>query len=193
MGGRLMPKSLAGSSRNTQLQHLSKEMALYYAAGSSYSQSIFGNDKKHFSHEYNESKRYGEGLGYIYNLLLSERTLHGPYGNWLEAQNRKGDKAHILAKREETIKRFKRGELAYSETPLGACTSTVGCNKKAMRAVSACISCDKAVIVESKLEKVIFSQQLLINELENTSMEYRMEQEQLNDLIRLQTRIRKAE
>jgi hypothetical protein len=126
-------------------------------------------------------------------LLLSDGTLYGPYGNWLEAQDRKTDKAQILAKREETIKRFKRGELAYNETPLGACMSNVGCNKKAMRAVSACISCDKAVIVESKLEKVIFSQQLLVNELDNTSMEYRMEQEQLNDLIRLQSRIRKAE
>jgi len=181
------------TSLKRQLQHLSKEMALYYAAGSSFSQSIFGNDKTHFSHEYNESKRYGEGLGYIYNLLLSERTLHGPYGNWLEAHDRKADRTQLLAKRDETIKRFKRGELTYSETPLGACMSAIGCNKKAMRAVSACISCDRAAIVESKLKKVIFSQQLLVNELDNTSMEYRMEQEQLNDLIRLQTRIRKAE
>lgn len=179
------------TSLKRQLKQLSKEMALYYAAGSSYSQSIFGNDKTHFSHDYNESKTYGEGLGYIYNLLLSEQTLHGPYGKWLEAHDRKADRTQILAKREETIKRFKRGELAYSETPLGACLSNVACDKKAMRAISACISCDKAVIVESKLEKVMLSQQLLLDTLNENSMEYRMEQEQFIDLKRMHENLRK--
>lgn len=178
-------------SLKRQLKHISREMTLYYAAGSSFSKERFDSDKTHFIHDYNESKSYGEGLGYIYNLLLSEQQLHGPYGNWLEKNDRKGGSTQILEKREETIKRFKRGELAYSETPLGACMSSVACDKKAMRAVSACISCDKAVIIESKLEKVIFSQQLLVNELDNTSMEYRMEQEQLRDLQHLQARIRK--
>jgi hypothetical protein len=145
----------------------------------------------HFRHEFNESKLYGEGLGYIYNLLLSDQALHGVQGIWLEKHERKNDEIHILASRENTLKRFKRGELAYADTPLGACLSREACDKKPMRAVSACISCDKAVIIEAKLEKVIFYQNALLEDLNQGSMEYRMEKEQLDDLCRLHAQIQR--
>jgi hypothetical protein len=60
-----------------------------------------------------------------------------------------------------------------------------------MRAVSACISCDKAVIIEAKLEKVIFYQNALLEDLNQGSMEYRMEKEQLDDLCRLHAQIQR--
>jgi hypothetical protein len=178
-------------SLKRQLKHITNEMTLYYAASSSFSSSLFGNNKMHFRHEFNESKLYGEGLGYIYNLLLSDQALHGVQGIWLEKHERKNDEIHILASRENTLKRFKRGELAYADTPLGACLSREACDKKPMRAVSACISCDKAVIIEAKLEKVIFYQNALLEDLNQGSMEYRMEKEQLDDLCRLHAQIQR--
>ncbi|MFK5915564.1 MAG: hypothetical protein QM484_14450, partial [Woeseiaceae bacterium] len=98
-------------------------------------------------------------------------------------------KETILKNRNITIKRFKAGQIAYTETPLGACLTTHPCDKKAMRAISSCISCDKAVIKLSKLTKIINIQSLLVESFYKTSIEHRIELEQLNDFIRMKNQI----
>lgn len=92
------------------------------------------------------------------------------------------DEDSVLADREMTIRRFKNGEIAFKETPLGGCVTTEVCNKQPMRDVSACIGCKNAVIKPSKLRKVIEAQINLVNSLDAQSMVFRMEVEHLKSL-----------
>lgn len=172
-------------SLRRQLKHITRDMTLYYAKGSPDAEDLFGNDPTHFRYEFEKVKPEMDALAYIYDVLLSEETLVGGHGKWVEKFNKPQDKDLILASREETINRFRKGELAYKETPLGGCTTVEPCEKKAMRAVSACISCHKAVIKPSKIAKVIDAQSRLVDSMDKSSMVYRMEMEHLNELKRL--------
>jgi len=44
--------------------------------------------------------------------------------------------------------------------------TTAPCDKKLFRLISACVSCDRAVIKQSNLDRMIARQSLLVNELE---------------------------
>ena len=82
--------------------------------------------------------------------------------------------------------------IAYKETPLGACTTITPCDKMAFLNITACISCDRAVIKPSKLERVITRQSLFVKELEqmdSNSVEYRTEMSELKALKRFQDKI----
>jgi hypothetical protein len=83
------------------------------------------------------------------------------------------------------IRQFKKGEIAYKETPLGACTTIEPCDKKALREIAACVTCDRAVIKSTKLNKVIGRQELFVSELEALNpegVEYRSEKAELDVL-----------
>jgi len=116
--------------------------------------------------------------------------LYGPLGRNLEKSERCKSKLIILESRDALIKRFRRGELAYKETPTGVCMSTEPCHKRAMRSIAACMDCSSAVIKKPNLMKVIKKQDALIDRLEDGSMEKKMEMELVEDLKRCAVRIR---
>jgi len=176
-------------SLKRQFKHLTKEMTLYYAKNSSMAQDILGvnsNTPDHFLHYYHKIKPEVDAIAYIYNILLNEEPLQGAHGQWVERHN-KGK--NILANRQNTIDRFIKGEISYKETALGGCTTIQPCDKKVMRSLSACLDCSKAVIVPSKLSEVIEQNKLLIASLQEGSVEYRIEQQQLSHLISFQQRM----
>lgn len=176
-------------SLKRQLKHITREMSVYYASGASNAKKLFVASKEHIIHDYNRAKPEADALAYMYKILLSDDPLYGAHGIWVERNDKPKGKENIIKDRDKIVKRFKRGEIAYSETPLGACLAVAPCDKKAMRAVSACVSCAKATINPTKLARVIGAQRILVESLDEQSMEYRMEKEQLNDLEHIEQQI----
>jgi len=172
-------------SLKRQLKHITQEMTIYYTNGSSYS-DLFKNDD-HFSTFYQNSKPEADALSYLYEVILSNEPLYGAHGTFIERNiKNRSDKTRILKDRKTLIKQFKNGEIAYQETPLGGCTSTEPCDKRAMREITACLGCKKTVINHGKLSSVINRQKQLVNEIKQiapSSIEYKMEQSELNTLI----------
>lgn len=84
---------------------------------------------------------------------------------------------------------FKNGELAYKETALGVCTSVAPCDKKLLRSITACFSCPSAAIKPSKVIRVVDHQQRLVAQLDDNSVEYRTEKNELEHLLLLQKKI----
>jgi len=177
-----------------QLKHITREMTLYYAKGGEY-EDLFA-DKDHFVNEYNRSKDEVDALGYIYDLILSEEPLFGGHGRHIERSDKPcndRDETRLNYTRDEIVRRFKRGELAYKETALGACTTTEPCNRKLQGIISACVSCPDAVIKPSKMDKAVIEQQNFVALLDADSIEYRTESSELEILLGQQTKMKRRE
>jgi hypothetical protein len=139
----------------------------------------------------NKVKPVADALAFIKSILESKALLEGAGGRYIEKYTKPRNIINgKIISREDIIKKFRNGEIAYTETPLGACLSVKPCDKKALRAVSACIDCDKAVIKPNKLDHVIQSMEIFIQKLDPTSIEHKFENEQLQDLKRMQCKIR---
>jgi|TARA_R100001509_G_scaffold114859_2_gene69986 integrase len=176
-----------------QLKHLTREMAIYYMQGAGSQLSFFmENDETHFIAELKKIKPMADSLAYIKEILCSDEQLYGAAGrhiNRYEKPNNSNVQTIDILERQSIQNRFERGEIAYSETPLGACLSSKPCDKKALRAVSACIDCEKAVIKKEELGKTITQMEKFLSTLDTTSIEYKFEFSQLDDLKRMARQI----
>ena len=147
----------------------------------------------HISGLIKREKPEADAIAYIYDVLQSTEQLYGAHGKFVEHYTKKSPQDVLLKQdRDDLIKQFKNGEIAYKETPLGACTTITPCDKMAFRNITACISCDRAVIKPSKLERVIKRQSVFVKELEqmdSNSVEYRTEMSELKALKRFQGKI----
>lgn len=179
-------------SLRRQLQHITEDMARYYAKGSAFARDFIGEDKKHFGFEWQEAQPVSSALSYILNVLLSDDVLFGGHGNWVDNRLR-GQDGEIIVDRAITIQQFKRGELAYRETPLGGCTNTENCDKIAIKWLDVeCISgCKNLIGRLPKLERVIAAQTKLLGTLSPDSIEYRSEKADLDVLVSTRDKIRK--
>lgn len=149
----------------SQLKHVTREMTLYYCNASSLSHEFDHVD--HFSQLIKSMKTESDAIAYIDLIEADDEPLYGAYGRFVDKNiKHKNLDGLLLENREKIMKQFKRGELAYRETPLGACMTTAPCDKKLFRLISACVSCDRAVIKQSNLDRMIARQSLLVNELE---------------------------
>ena len=60
----------------------------------------------------------------------------------------------VFPDREETIKRMKKGEIAYKPSLFGACTNPDSCEKISFTAITSCLSCAHAVFDTGSAEKM---------------------------------------
>jgi len=174
-------------SLRRQLQHITQEMSEYYARGSAWAINIIGDYKEHFGTEFQNTQSESQALAYISHVLLSDEALFGAHGTFI---SRNPSNAEFnIQKREDTIKRFKKGEMAFKETPLGGCAKTGACDQKAMRSIIACIDCKDAVIKPSKLDNLINVQESFTNNFEKNSYAFKLEMADLEALQALKTKI----
>lgn len=171
-------------SLKRQLKHISREMTIYYCQSKQLDSDF--NDSEHISQYMKKEKPLADATAYIHGILMSDEHLFGAHGKFVET-NLKSSNQKLLFKtgRDEIIKQFKRGEISYKETPLGACTTIEPCDQKATRAIAACLSCDRSVIKESKLSKVIERQEAFVSQLRKETpdgVEYRSELAELDAL-----------
>lgn len=174
------------SSLKYQLKHITDSMTMYYKKGSERATVVVGEcPTDHFIHEFQDRKPISDAIVYFQNYLMSEEKLFGGQGKILERLRTDKEKNFILEERELTERRFKRGEIAFKETPLGACTSVDKCDSRLNISFTSCISCASAVLKPSKVDNFIRQLENSLLTLPPESVEYRLEKEQLDELNRL--------
>lgn len=172
-------------SLRRQLQHLTEDMSRYYAKGSEFAKGFIGADKDHFGKEWQATQGESAGLSYILNVLLTGDKLIGGHAHWV-AHRAKGPDGALLGDRQATMRRFKKGEMAYQETPIGGCTNTKACDQPVLNVLHVeCIrdNCKSLVCSLPKLQRVINAQQRMVESLDPATVEYRTEQADLDVLI----------
>ena len=60
----------------------------------------------------------------------------------------------MFSNRIETIRRMKKGEMAYKPSLFGACTNPDSCEKISFTAISSCLSCAHAIFDTASAEKM---------------------------------------
>jgi hypothetical protein len=118
------------SSLRRQLQHITREMALYYGRGSTFCKNFIEDDlkgfKKHVAVEWQGGAEEAEMLAFVRDVLHSKEHMFGGAGNYYERQRERGE----VMSREEVARQMKAGLLAYREGPLGGCTRPVVCQTR---------------------------------------------------------------
>jgi len=170
-----------------QFKHLSEDMTYYYRNNALEAKKIFQIDRGHFAKELVLTKPEADFYAFLFGTFLNEQKLKGSMGKYYEGQKprKRSDKIKLYESRDDTIKKIKKGDLAWSETAVGGCTSTEPCLKKLVKPLVSCLDCDKAVIAEQKLSQTIKVQQCFVNSLQIDSPAYRTEVEELNSLIKM--------
>lgn len=180
-------------SLQSQLKHLCQEVTFYYGNNAERAKNVFDISRKsHILYEFLREKPIADYTAWVWQILFSDEKLDGINGRVIE-RTIKADtperKVLIHQDRKKTIQQFKDGQRAYCETPLGGCETTKPCNKKLMHSITACIDCEKADLKPSKVQKTIDSFTVFVESLPKDSIEYRTDQNELNQLIALKTRM----
>lgn len=173
-----------------QLQHITEEMSRYYASGSAFAEDFLRDQGQHVGREWQETQPVSGALSYLMNAVYSDEVLFGGHVQWLE-KNAKDAQGTIFVDREATIRRFKKGELAYRETILGGCTSTQGCETTTLTTFDAkCLSgCSNMVGRLPRLERVIAVQSRFVEALAPGTVEHRTEVANLDALLAARGRV----
>ncbi|MCV9914988.1 integrase [Burkholderia pseudomallei] len=181
-----------------QLQHITQEMSMYYARGSAFAKGFIDTDKTHFAKEWAETQGLSEYLAYAEQVLFSDERLFGGHAAWTQSRAVQASPVSVYS-REQTVKMFGKGELAYRETALGGCASVEQCKSTPldwMRLDCLESNCRNLVVVPSKLQRVIKAQQATVAKLravDEASVEYRIEAQTLQRLLDAQEKLIKPE
>lgn len=173
-----------------QLQHITQEMASYYADGFSRAVNLVF-DKTHFSHEWQASKAESSYFAYAMGVLFSGEDL---LGRGVERM----DKAVERRSRQATLRLFEEKKLAYRETALGGCVATEECNVDPLEPVPYhCLetNCVNQVVFGKRLDHVIRFQEMTVKSLESDEMgsvEHRLEARHLEILLKARERLQKG-
>ncbi len=177
-------------SLRRQLQHITNEMSRYYARGSQLADDFLGTNTKHFGYEWQETQAESSALSYIFNVLMSDVAMSGGHANWVKHRLRNAD-GTVVVDRAQTMRWFKKGDLAYRETILGGCTSTGECDQRAFDWLDlGCLAgCPNMVVKLPNVERVIAALTKHVANLDSTSLEYRTERAKLDQMIATRSQI----
>jgi integrase len=182
-----------------QLKHIFIEMSIYYTKGVSRSKDLLSlsPSRDHIINLIDEEKYEYDALQYTKDIILSDEDLFGAFGKFAEkniCQHKIQDKKNfVLQNRDKTIKMFKNGEIAFKNTPLGGCVAIEECDKRLAKSFIECFSCAGGVIKKSKVDTVIHSQKEFIKTLNNKSVEYRTEVNDLKILEEMREKLNKKD
>ncbi|MCY0858699.1 hypothetical protein [Cupriavidus sp. D39] len=155
-------------------------------------------DKTHFAKEWAGAQGLSEYLAYAEQVLFSDERLFGGHAAWTQSRAVQASPVSVYS-REQTVRMFVKGELAYRETVLGGCASVEQCKSTPldwMRLDCLESDCRNLVVVPSKLRRVINAQQVTVAKLravDETSVEYRIEAQVLQRLLDAQEKLIKPE
>lgn len=171
----------------SQLQHITDELRAYYSDGFSRAVNLVF-DKDHFSHEWNAAMAESSYFGYTLGLLFSDEDLLGRGAERMAA-------VVSTRSREETLRLFQQGKLAYEETPLGGCASLDECKVMPLQPIPFdCLATDCAnqVVFHKRLDYVIRTQETVVATLERGelgSVEHRLEVGNLQVLLKARQKL----
>jgi hypothetical protein len=181
-----------------QLQHITQEMSMYYARGSAFAKAFVDADNTHFAKEWVEAQGLSEYLAYAEQVLFSDERLFGGHAAWMQSRAVQVSPVSVYS-REQTVRMFEKGELAYRESVLGGCASVEPCKSTPldwMRLDCLESNCRNLVVVPSKLQRVIKAQMATVGRLravDDESVEYRIEAQTLQRLLAAQEKLINSE
>lgn len=178
------------SSLRRQLQHISREMSLYYGRGSTFCKNFIANDpdgyKKHVAPEWQDGEDEAMMLAFTREVLNSKERMFGGAGNFYQRQKERGE----VMSRDEVAKRMKAGLLSYQPGPLGGCTKPGGCDKRKGLALidisCATDGCKNLIGKHSKIIRVIQLKRAAMAHIATDSIESKFEVEDLKALERVE-------
>lgn len=177
-------------SLRRQLQHITREMSLYYGRGSTFCKNFVASDpdgyKKHVAPEWQDGEDEAEMLAFTRDVLNSKEPMFGGAGNFYQRQKERGE----VMTRQDVEARMKAGLLSYTPGPLGGCTKPGGCDKRKGLAMIdiACATdgCKNLVGKHSKIIRVIQLKRAAIANITPGSIEASFESEELEALERVE-------
>lgn len=175
------------SSLRRQLQHITREMSLYYARGSAFAINFIGEDprgfKRHVAAEWQSGEQEAQYVAFVRDVLHSDEPMYAPAGVYYERQRSRGD---VLLP-EEFKKQVKMGRLAYRSSPLGGCTNPGSCEKaKGLRLMQVtCLTdnCEFLIGKHSKIIRMVEMQRATLRNTDPQSITYAIEKEDLEILV----------
>lgn len=182
------------SSLRRQLQHISNDMSAYYGNGCAFAKDFLADDpekfRKHIALEWQETEAEAAVLAMVWDVLNSNEPLYGGAGNFHDQQRRNG----TLMTREQIEKAVKAGTLGYTPHPLGACVKPGYCEKRMglnfIDVACANDNCKNLVGKHSKIIQVIKAKRGMLERIDKTTLTYKAEKEELDELEKVEARWR---
>ncbi len=178
------------TSLRRQLQHITREMSLYYGRGSTFCKNFIANDpdgyKQHIAPEWQDGEDEAMMLAFTRDVLNSKEPMFGGAGTYYQRQKERGE----VISREDVNKQMKAGLLSYRSGPLGGCTKPGRCDKrKGLDLIDiSCVSdgCKNLVGKHSKIIRVIQLKRASMAHIPQSSIESEIEREELETLERVE-------
>lgn len=140
---------------SVQYKHLTEAMTLYYRDNAVFAPNILASEsQKEFIQELEYQRLVHSYEQFEDGIINSSSRLLGGAGTYLQLQKDREQLLAVFPNREETIKRMKKGEIAYKPSLFGACTNPNSCEKISFTAFTSCLSCTHAVFDATSAEKM---------------------------------------
>ncbi|MCU4366292.1 hypothetical protein KTG70_14420 [Acinetobacter variabilis] len=140
---------------SVQYKHLTEAMTLYYRENSVFAPNILANDsQKEFIQELEYQRLVHSYAQFDDGVIHSSSRLAGGAGTYLQLQKDREQLLKVFPNRDETIKRMKKGEIAYKPSLFGACTNPDSCEKISFTAITSCLSCVHAIFDAESADKM---------------------------------------
>lgn len=177
-------------SLRRQLQHITREMSLFYGRGSTFCKNFIAIDpdgyKKHVATDWQDGGDEAALLAFTRDVLNSKEPMFGGAGNFYQRQKERGE----VMTRQDVESRMKAGLLSYTPGPLGGCTKPGGCDvRKGLAIIDiACATdgCKNLVGKHSKIIRVIQLKRAAMAHITPGSIEAAFEREELEALERVE-------
>lgn len=178
------------SSLRRQLQHITREMALYYGRGSSFCKNFISDDphgfERHIAVEWQSGDEEAQVLAFVRDVLDCSEPMFGGAGVFYQRQRERGE----VMSRDAVTKKMRAGLLAYREGPLGGCTKPGSCeNRKGLNLLdTVCVTngCKNLIGKHSKIVQVIRLRRNALLRITPGSINEAMEREELESLERIE-------
>ena len=140
---------------SVQYKHLTEAMTLYYRENSVFAPNILASEsQKEFIQELEYQRLVHSYAQFDDGVIQSSSRLAGGAGTYLQLQKDREQLLKVFPNRDETIKRMKKGEIAYKPSLFGACTNPDSCEKISFTAITSCLSCAHAIFDAESADKM---------------------------------------
>lgn len=140
---------------SVQFKHLTESMTLYYRNNAVFAPNILVSDsQKEFIQELEYQRLVHSYAQFEEGVIHSSSRLAGGAGTYLQLQKDREQLLKVFPNRDETIKRMKKGEIAYKPSLFGACTNPDSCEKISFTAITSCLSCVHAIFDAESADKM---------------------------------------
>ena len=140
---------------SVQFKHLTEAMTLYYRNNAMFAPNILMSDsQKEFIQELEYQRLVHSYTQFEEGVISTSSKLFGGAGRYLQLQKDREQLLKVFPNREETIKRMKKGEIAYKPSLFGACTNPDSCEKISFTAITSCLSCAHAIFDAESADKM---------------------------------------